>query len=58
MDKNFDLNNFVVDNVPTPTVSNHIANKGYVETWIRKGGIGNINAESKKTYKRSRASKQ
>ena len=29
VDKNFDLNNFVVDNVPTPAASNHIANKGY-----------------------------
>ena len=30
-DRNFDSNNFVVDNVPTPVASNHIANKGYVE---------------------------
>ena len=30
VDKNFDLNNFVVDNVPTPTASNYTANKGYV----------------------------
>ena len=36
VDKNFDLNNFVVDNVPTPAASNHIANKGYVESWIKK----------------------
>ena len=48
VDKNFDLNNFVVDNVPTPTASNQIANKGYVETWIKKDGVGNINAEGKK----------
>ena len=48
VDKNFDLNNFVVDNVPTPTTSNHIANKGYVESWIKKDGSGNINAEHKK----------
>ena len=48
VDKNFDLNNFVVDNVPTPTASNHIANKGYLETWIKKDGVGNINAEGKK----------
>ena len=47
MDKNFDLNNFVVDNVPTPTASNHIANKGYVESWIKKDGAGNINEEGK-----------
>ena len=38
VDKIFDLNNFVVDNLPTPTASNHIANKGYVETWIKKDG--------------------
>ena len=48
VDKKFDLNNFVVTNVPTPTASNHIANKGYVETWIKKDGVGNINAEGKK----------
>ena len=48
VDKNFDLNNFVVANVPTPTASNHLANKGYVETWIKKDGVGNINAEGKK----------
>ena len=48
VDKNFDLNNFVVTNVPTPTASNHLANKGYVETWIKKDGVGNINAEGKK----------
>ena len=48
VDKNFDLNNFVVTNVPTPTASNQIANKGYVETWIKKDGVGNINAEGKK----------
>ena len=48
VDKNFDLNNFVVDNVPTPTASNHIANKGYVETWIKKDGVGKINAEGEK----------
>ena len=48
VDKNFDLNNFVVDNVPTPTASNHIANKGYVESWIKKDGSGNIDAENKK----------
>ena len=48
VDKNFDLNNFVVTTVPTPTASNHIANKGYVETWIKKDGVGNINAEGKK----------
>ena len=47
MDKNFDLNNFVVTNVPTPTAPNQIANKGYVETWIKKDGVGNINAEGK-----------
>ena len=47
VDKNFDLNNFVVTNVPTPTASNQIANKGYVETWIKKDGVGNINAEGK-----------
>ena len=44
----FGLNNFVVTNVPTPTASNHLANKGYVETWIKKDGVGNINAEGKK----------
>ena len=48
VDKNFDLNNFVVKNVPIPTASNQIANKGYVETWIKKDGVGNINAEGKK----------
>ena len=48
VDKNFNLNNFVVDNVPTPTASNHIANKGYVETWIKKDGVGKINAGGKK----------
>ena len=48
VDKNFDLNNIVVTNVPTPTASNQIANKGYVETWIKKDGVGNINAEGKK----------
>ena len=48
VDKNFDLNNFVVTNVPTPTASNQLANKGYVETWIKKDGVGNINAEGKK----------
>ena len=48
VDKNFNLNNFVVDNVPTPTTSNHIANKGYVESWIKKDASGNIDAESKK----------
>ena len=48
VDKNFDLNNFVVNNVPTPTASNHLANKGYVETWIKKDGVRNINAEGKK----------
>ena len=48
MDKNFDLSNFVVDSVPTPTASNHTANKGYVETWIKKDGVGNINGEGKK----------
>ena len=31
VDRNFDINNFVVDNVPTPAASNHIANEGYVE---------------------------
>ena len=49
VDKNFDLNNFVVDNVPTPTASNHIASKGYVDTWITKDGVGNIKAEGKKS---------
>ena len=29
VDSNFDLNDFVVDNVPTPAASNLIANKGY-----------------------------
>ena len=48
VDKNFDLNNFVVTNVPTPAASNHIANKGYVESWIKKDGSGNIDAENKK----------
>ena len=48
MDKNFDLNNFVVTNVPTPAASNHIANKGYAESWIKKDGSGNIDAENKK----------
>ena len=48
VDKSFDLNNFEVDNVPTPTTSNHIANKGYVESWIKKDASGNIDAESKK----------
>ena len=48
VDRNFDLNNFVVDNVPTPAASNHIANKGYVESWIKKDGSGNIDAENKK----------
>ena len=48
VDKIFDLNNFVVTNVPTPTASNQIANKGYVETWNKKDGVGNINAEGKK----------
>ena len=48
VDKNFNFNNFVVDNVPTPTTSNHIANKGYVESWIKKDGSGNVDAESKK----------
>ena len=48
VDKNFDLSNFVVDNVPTPTSSNHITNKGYVEAWIKKDGVGNINVEGKK----------
>ena len=38
VDKNFDLNNFVVTNVPTPTAPNQIANKGYVATWIKKMG--------------------
>ena len=49
VDKSFDLNNFVVTNVPTATASNQIANKGYVETWIKKDGVGNINAEGKKS---------
>ena len=48
VDKKFDLNNFVVKNAPTSTVSNHTANKGYVETWIKKDGSGNIDPESKK----------
>ena len=48
VDRHFDLNNFVVDNVPTPTASNHIANKGYVEIWIIKDGSGNIDVENKK----------
>ena len=48
VDKNFDLNNFLVDDVPTPTTSNHIANKGYVESWIKKDASENIDAESKK----------
>ena len=48
VDKNFDLNNFVVTNVPTPTAPNQIANKGYIETWIKKDGVGNINSEGKK----------
>ena len=48
VDKNFDLNHFVVDNVPTPAASSHIANKGYVERWIKMDGVGNINAEGKK----------
>ena len=39
-DKNFDLNNFVVNNVPKPTVTGHIANKGYVESWIKKDVSG------------------
>ena len=34
--------------MPTPTTSNHIANKGYVESWIKKDGSGNIDAENKK----------
>ena len=34
--------------MPTPTTSNHIANKGYVESWIKKDGSGNIDVESKK----------
>ena len=41
VDKKFPLNNFIVTNVPTPTASNQIANKGYVETWIKKDGVGN-----------------
>ena len=49
VDKNFDLNNFVVDNLPTPSASNHIANKGYVETWIKEDWVGNINAEGKQS---------
>ena len=49
VDKNFDLNHFVVDNVPTPAASSHIANKGYVERWIKMDGVGNINAEGKKS---------
>ena len=48
VDKNFDLNHFVVDNVPTPTASSHIANEGYVERLIKMDGVGNINAEGKK----------
>ena len=48
VDTNFNLNNFFVTNVPTPTAPNQIANKGYVETWIKKDGVGNINAEGKK----------
>ena len=48
VDKNFDLNNVVVDNLPTPAASNYIANKGYVESWIKKYGSGNIDAENKK----------
>ena len=48
VDRNFDLNNFVVDNVPTPAASNHIANKGYVKSWIKKDGSGNIDAENEK----------
>ena len=47
VDKNFDLNNFVVDNVPIPAASTHIANKGYVESWIKKDVSGNIDAENK-----------
>ena len=43
VDRNFDLNNSVVDNVPTPTTSNHIANKGYVESWIKKDASGSRN---------------
>ena len=43
-----DLNDFVVDNVPTAAASNHIANKGYVESWIKKDGSGDIDAENKK----------
>ena len=57
VDKNFELNNFVVSNVPTPTVANHIAKKGYVETWIKKDGPGNIDAESKKNHERNRTNK-
>ena len=48
VDGNFDLNNFEVDNVPTPAASNHIANKGYVESWIKKDGSGNLDAGKKK----------
>ena len=49
MDKNLDLNNFVVDTAPTQTASSYIVNKGYIETWIKKDGVENINAEGKKT---------
>ena len=34
--------------MPTPTVSGHITNIGYVESWIKKDGSANIDAESKK----------
>ena len=47
VDRNFDLNNFVVHNVPTPAASNHIANKGYVVSLIKKDCSGNIDAENK-----------
>ena len=48
VDKNFDLNNFIFDNVPTPAALNHIASKGNVESWIEKDRSGNIDAENKK----------
>ena len=48
VDKSFDLNNFVVANVPTPAALNHIANKGYVESWIKKDESGNRDSDNKK----------
>ena len=48
VNENFNLKNFVVRNVPKATVSSHIENNSYVETWIKKDGSGNIDAERKK----------